>query len=69
MFNSRLTTMEYRAVARSMDRHRRHFTFRPYQACQIGTFCHKFSLHIALTPEILSAQFGHSLSRSLSWNY
>ena len=51
-----------------MDRHRRHFTFRPYQACQIGTFCHKFSLHIALTPEILSAQFGHSLSRSLSWN-
>ena len=68
MFNSRLTTMEYRAVARSMDRHRRHFTFRPYQACQIGTFCHKFSLHIALTPEILSAQFGHSLSRSLSWN-
>lgn len=26
MFNSRLTTMEYRAVARSMDRHRRHFS-------------------------------------------
>ncbi len=26
MFNSRLTIMEYRAVARSMDRHRRHFS-------------------------------------------
>ncbi|WP_425535397.1 protein YoaL [Citrobacter youngae] len=52
-----------------MDRHRRHFTIRPLCAFQIGTFCHKFSLHNALTPETLSAQFGHSLSRSLSWNY
>ncbi|ATX92905.1 protein YoaL [Citrobacter portucalensis] len=69
MFSICLITQEYRAVAHHMDRHRRHFTFRPYQACQIGTFCHEFSLHIALTPEILSAQFGHSLSRSLSWNY
>ena len=32
MFNSRLTTMEYRAVARSMDRHRRHFSIRPFNA-------------------------------------
>ncbi|WP_416348261.1 protein YoaL [Citrobacter sp. R-1.5.2] len=51
-----------------MDRHRRHFTFRLYQACQFGTFCHKLYLHIALTPEMFRAQFDHSLSRSLSWN-
>ena len=38
MFNSRLTTMEYRAVARSMDRHRRHFSIRPFNACLSGTF-------------------------------
>ena len=36
MFNSRLTTMEYRAVARSMDRHRRHFSIRPFNAYLSG---------------------------------
>ncbi|AVH82019.1 MULTISPECIES: protein YoaL [Citrobacter] len=68
MFSICLITQEYRAVAHHMDRHRRHFTFRPYQACQFGTFCHKLYLHIALTPEMFRAQFDHSLSRSLSWN-
>ncbi|EPJ3206786.1 protein YoaL [Citrobacter freundii] len=68
MFSICLITQEYRAVAHHMDRHRRHFTFRPHQACQFGTFCHKLYLHIALTPEMFRAQFDHSLSRSLSWN-
>ncbi|HHU0689310.1 hypothetical protein DJ535_14395 [Citrobacter murliniae] len=68
MFSICLITQEYRVVAHRMDRHRRHFTFRPYHACQFGTFCHKIFLHIALTPEMFRAQFGHSLSRSLSWN-
>ena len=39
MFNSRLTTMEYRAVARSMDRHRRHFSIRPFNAYLSFAFC------------------------------
>ncbi|WP_373887566.1 MULTISPECIES: protein YoaL [Citrobacter] len=45
-----------------MDRHRRHFTFRPQRACQSGISCHTFRLHIAVSP------VNHSLSRSLSWN-
>ena len=40
MFNSRLTTMEYRAVARSMDRHRRHFSIRPFNAYLSGSMPH-----------------------------
>ncbi|HIH4997162.1 TPA: protein YoaL [Citrobacter sedlakii] len=62
MFNVRLTYQEYRAPARYMDRHRRHFTFRPQRACQSGISCHTFRLHIAVSP------VNHSLSRSLSWN-
>ncbi|EPC3781106.1 protein YoaL [Citrobacter farmeri] len=45
-----------------MDRHRRHFTFRPHRACQSGISCHTFCLHRVLSP------VNHSLSRSLSWN-
>ncbi|WP_409929208.1 protein YoaL [Citrobacter sp. Marseille-Q6884] len=51
-----------------MDRHRRHFTFRPLRACLFGTFCHKIYLHIASTPDVFRTQTDHSLSRSLSWN-
>ena len=50
MFNSRLTTMEYRAVARSMDRHRRHFSIRPFNACLSGTLCRSFRLLFVGTP-------------------
>ncbi|AUZ66674.1 hypothetical protein C2U53_24135 [Citrobacter sp. CFNIH10] len=62
MFTFCLTNQEYRALARCMDRHRRHFTFRPHRACQSGMSCHTFYLHCVLSP------VNHSLSRSLSWN-
>ncbi|EFJ66292.1 hypothetical protein HMPREF9547_02496 [Escherichia coli MS 175-1] len=68
MFNSRLTTMEYRAVARSMDRHRRHFSIRPFNACLSGTLCRTFRLHFVVTPALFLASNSYSLSRSLSWN-
>ncbi|WP_374755458.1 protein YoaL [Citrobacter amalonaticus] len=68
MFSFRLISKEYRAVARRMDRHRRHFIFRPYCACHSGNFCHKLSLHIALSPASSWAPFSHSVSRSVSWN-
>lgn len=56
MFNSRLTTMEYRAVARSMDRHRRHFSIRPFNAalyaapfvCILSLRLHYFWRRIAI---------------------
>ncbi|WP_412767193.1 protein YoaL [Citrobacter enshiensis] len=51
-----------------MDRHRRHFTFRPLCACHSGNVCHNLNLHIALSAEMFSAPSGYSLSRSLSWN-
>ncbi|NDO80124.1 hypothetical protein CJP72_04850 [Citrobacter sp. NCU1] len=68
MFMICLISKEYRAVARCMDRHRRHFTFRPLCACHSGNDCHNLNLHIALSPELFSAPSGYSLSRSLSWN-
>lgn len=68
MFNSRLTTMEYRAVARSMDRHRRHFSIRPFNACLSGSLCRNFRLHFVVTPALFLASNSYSLSRSLSWN-
>ncbi|AUT26251.1 hypothetical protein DWS23_03285 [Escherichia coli] len=68
MFNSRLTTKEYRAAARSMDRHRRHFSIRPFSACLSGTFCRTFCLHFVVTPALFLAPNSYSLSRSLSWN-
>ncbi|WP_407056757.1 protein YoaL [Citrobacter koseri] len=45
-----------------MDRHRRHFTLRPYQACRSGSFGRNLNSHIAFSP------VRYSLSRSLSWN-
>lgn len=48
MFNSRLTTMEYRAVARSMDRHRRHFSIRPFNAYLSGSLCRTFRCILSL---------------------
>ncbi|AUS65755.1 hypothetical protein CXP54_09105 [Escherichia albertii] len=68
MFNSRLTTMEYRATARSMDRHRRHFSYRPSDACLSGILCRTFCLHLVVTPALFLAPNSYSLSRSLSWN-
>ncbi|AVE59383.1 hypothetical protein CEP66_24700 [Citrobacter koseri] len=62
MFSFRLISKEYRAVARRMDRHRRHFTLRPYQACLSGSFGRNLNSHIAFSP------VRYSLSRSLSWN-
>ena len=67
MFNSRLTTMEYRAVARSMDRHRRHFSIRPFNA-YLSALCRTFRLHFVVTPALFLASNSYSLSRSLSWN-
>ncbi|KTY31925.1 hypothetical protein DD79_15490 [Salmonella enterica subsp. enterica serovar Typhimurium var. 5-] len=72
VFSFRLIRMGYRAAARCMDRHRRHFTLWPFCACQSGISCHSLTLFIALPPasfEMLWAPFSHSLSRSLSWNY
>ncbi len=69
MFNSRLTTMEYRAVARSMDRHRRHFSIRPFNAYLSGSLCRTFRLHFVVTPALFLASNSYSLSRSLSWNF
>lgn len=48
MFNSRLTTMEYRAVARSMDRHRRHFSIRPFNAYLSGFYAAPFVCILSL---------------------
>ncbi|EAM9238850.1 hypothetical protein AG21_07610 [Salmonella enterica subsp. arizonae] len=72
MFSFRLIRMGYRAAARCMDRHRRHFTFWPFCACQSGIPCHNLTLFIALPPasfEMLWVPFSHSLSRRLPWNY
>ena len=48
MFNSRLTTMEYRAVARSMDRHRRHFSIRPFNAAFLALYAAPFVCILSL---------------------
>ena len=68
MFTPGLTTMEYRAVARSMDRHRRHFSIRPFNAYLSGSLCRTFRLHFVVTPALFLASNSYSLSRSLSWN-
>ncbi|WP_420704054.1 protein YoaL [Citrobacter amalonaticus] len=62
MFTLCLTYQEYRALARSMDRHRRHFILRPHRACPSGMSCHAFCLHNVLST------VNPSFSRSLSWN-
>ncbi|WP_436857899.1 protein YoaL [Citrobacter tructae] len=62
MFMLCLVNQEYRAPAHYMDRHRRHFTFRPRRACQSGISCHTYRQYFSLSP------VNHSLSRSLSWN-
>lgn len=48
MFNSRLTTMEYRAVARSMDRHRRHFSIRPLTPTFLALYAAPFVCILSL---------------------
>src|SRR5699024_12424958 len=66
MFNSRLTTMEYRAVARSMDRHRRQFSIRPFNAYLSGTLCRNFRLLFVVTPAFFLASISYSFSSSFS---
>ncbi|WP_407929056.1 protein YoaL [Intestinirhabdus alba] len=68
MFSFRLISKEYRAVAHRMDRHRRHFIFRPLRACQTGTVCHRLTLLITFTPSLSRTPFSHSFRRSTSWN-
>ncbi|HHQ8964792.1 TPA: protein YoaL [Escherichia coli] len=55
-----------------MDRHRRHFSIRPFNACLSGSLCRTFRLHFRLhfvvTPALFLASNSYSLSRSLSWN-
>ncbi|ENW8978477.1 hypothetical protein EJF13_RS02665 [Escherichia coli] len=51
-----------------MDRHRRHFSIRPFNACFSGTLCRTFRLPFVVTPALFLAPNSYSLSRSLSWN-
>ncbi|EQB7359504.1 protein YoaL [Escherichia albertii] len=51
-----------------MDRHRRHFSYRPSDACLSGILCRTFCLHLVVTPALFLAPNSYSLSWSLSWN-
>ncbi|EOC1854239.1 protein YoaL [Escherichia coli] len=51
-----------------MDRHRRHFSIRPYSACFTGIFCRTFYLYFFVSPALFLAPISYSFSRSLSWN-
>ncbi|WP_458021964.1 protein YoaL [Kosakonia sp. BK9b] len=68
MFILRLISQEYRALAHSMDRHRRQFTFRPFCAAQSGVFRHFPNTFDVITPVLNRTPFRYSLSRSFVWN-
>ena len=68
MFNSRLTTMEYRAVARSMDRHRRLFAFARFCGTSPG-----HTRQLFLSSGIVSLKHDIAMTRLVSrwsglWN-
>ncbi|MFV2854644.1 protein YoaL [Escherichia coli] len=51
-----------------MDRHRRHFSIRTFNACLSGTLCRTFRLNFVVTPALFLSSNSYSVSRSLSWN-
>ncbi|MGL4180380.1 protein YoaL [Enterobacter ludwigii] len=68
MFSLRLIVQEYRATAHYMDRHRRQLSSRPFRACFTGDPRHVSTLSASVLPTLSGAPFGHSVSRSVSWN-
>ena len=68
MLYIRLTTQEYRASARSMDRHRRRFTTSRFCGTRPGP-----ARHIFLSPGIVSLKHDIAMTRHVSrwsglWN-
>ncbi|MGY5368169.1 protein YoaL [Enterobacter oligotrophicus] len=51
-----------------MDRHRRQSSTRPFRAFFTGEPRHASTLSAIDSPTLIGAPFGHSFSRSLSWN-
>ncbi|EPM3661126.1 protein YoaL [Enterobacter ludwigii] len=51
-----------------MDRHRRQSSSRPFRACFTGDPRHVSTLSTSVLPTLSGAPFGHSVSRSVSWN-